>query len=52
MAKDLKERKRAAVAARPKEMQGNVDVLTGMLDERTLDVLILVLGLGDVELRD
>lgn len=50
--KDLKEAKRAAVAARIKELQGNVDVLTGLFDERTLDILILTLGIGDVQLRD
>lgn len=50
MPKDRKEAKRAAVAKRIMEMQGNVDLLTGMLDERTLDVLIVVLGIGHVEL--
>lgn len=50
--KDLKEKKRAMVAARIKEIQNNVDVLTGMWDERTLDMLILALGIGRVELND
>ncbi len=49
--KDLKEAKRKAVATRLIEMQKNVDLLTGMLDERTLDVLILTLGLGRIELE-
>lgn len=49
--KDLKEAKRVAVAARLKELQGNVDVLSGMWDERTLDMLIVILGLGRVELN-
>lgn len=47
--KGQKETKRAAVAARLVEMQGNVDLLTGMLDENVLDVLILALGIGHVE---
>lgn len=50
--KDQKEAKRAAVAAQLKRMQGNVDLLTGMLDERTLDVLILTLGIGHIELDE
>jgi len=47
---DVKEAKRIAVAARFKEIAANADILLGMYDERTLDVLILVLGIGRVEL--
>lgn len=48
--KDLKEAKRAAVVARLKEMQDGIEVLSGVWDERTLDILILALGIGRVEL--
>jgi hypothetical protein len=50
--KDQKEAKRAAVANRIKAMQENVDVLTGIFDERTLDMLILAFGIGHIELND
>lgn len=48
--RDLKEAKRAAVAARIKELQNNIDVLSGMWDERTLDMLIIIFGIGHIEI--
>jgi hypothetical protein len=45
-----KEQKRAAVANRWKEIGENIDVLSAMWDERTLDLLVLILGAGRVEL--
>ena len=50
--KARKDAKAKAVAHRLDEMRGSIDLLTGMLDERTLDALILALGLGRVELDD
>lgn len=47
--KDLKEAKRAAVAAKFKEIAPNIDYLSGMWDERTLDTLLLIFGAGHVE---
>lgn len=49
-AQRLKEQKRAAIVARLREMQPQFDVLSGMWDERTLDTLVLVLGIGHVYL--
>lgn len=48
--KDRKEAKREAVAHRLKEAAASIDVLSGMWDERTLDTLILALGIGHVEI--
>lgn len=51
-AMDLKEAKRQAVAARLTRIQDNLDVLSGMWDEQTLDILIVILGIGRVEVSD
>ena len=47
---DIKAAKRKAVVARLKEMEGNFDLLSGMWDEPTLDTIILILGIGHVEI--
>lgn len=47
--KDLKEAKRGAVVARLRRAMESIDILSGMWDERTLDILILALGIGHVE---
>lgn len=52
MAKDKHEAKRNAVVQRLEEIQENIVVLSGMWDEKTLDQLILIFGLGRVELND
>jgi hypothetical protein len=46
------EAKRAAVVARWKDITENatIELLAGMWDERQLDALVLVLGIGRVEL--
>lgn len=48
--KERKEAKAAAVVARLEERKCKGALLVGMFDERTLDVLILTLGLGHIEL--
>jgi hypothetical protein len=50
--RDLVEQKRAAVLARLLEIQNGAGfaMLSGIWDEQKLDALILVLGLGRVEL--
>jgi hypothetical protein len=50
--KDLKEIKRAAVAKRFKEVSDQIEILSGMWDEATLDFLILILGIGKVHLDE
>lgn len=45
-----KEEMRAAVVARMKEMQGSLDVLSGMWGLRTLETMVLAFGIGRVEL--
>lgn len=45
-----REAKRKAVVARIREMESNLDILSGMLSETTLDAMILAFGLGRVEL--
>lgn len=50
--REVMEAKRAAVAARLFEIQGNLNTLSRMWDERTLDTLILALGIGHVELEE
>lgn len=47
--KDLKEQKRAAVAEKIKEVAPMVDTLSGMWDEQTLDILAVLLGVGQVK---
>ena len=49
---DRKAAKHQAVIARIREMGDGLDLLIGMLDERTTDTLILAFGLGRVELND
>lgn len=46
--KDMKERKRAAVVAKIKEVAPSIEILAGMWDEQTLDILAVVLGAGSV----
>lgn len=46
-----KEEMRAAVVARMKEMQGSLDVLSGMWDLRTLETMVLAFGIGRVEIN-
>lgn len=41
-----------AVVKRINEIHGNLDMLIAMFDEDRLDLLILALGIGSVELRD
>ena len=49
---ERKEAKRLAVLARLTEAQASLTILSGMWDERTLDLLILILGIGRVEIND
>jgi hypothetical protein len=49
--KDL-DRKRSAVAERIATIGPNINVLAGMWDERTVDILILIFGIGVVELHE
>lgn len=51
MNKERKAAKVRAVADRLMEMRGNTDLLIGMLDETKLDMLLLALGLAEVELN-
>lgn len=44
--------KRKAIVVRLREAEGNLGILARMWDERTLDALILALGLGRVELEN
>lgn len=48
---ERKTAKRDAIIRRLAEIRGNEDILLGMLDEAQLDLLVLALGLGSVELR-
>lgn len=48
--KDVKEAKRQAVVARLREAHDALEILSGIWDERTLDTLILALGIGRVEI--
>ena len=48
--KDRREAKASAVAVRLAEIHDSRDVLIRMLDEAKLDLLILALGIGSVEL--
>lgn len=50
--REAKEAKRQAVVTRLNEIHESVDILSGIWDERTLDTLILALGIGHVELDD
>ena len=49
---ERKTAKRDAIITRLNEIRGNEDILLGMLDEAQLDLMILALGLGNVELRE
>ncbi len=44
------EAKRVAVVERLKDAHSNLDILSGMWNERTLDALILAFGIGEVVL--
>lgn len=45
-----KEEKLSAILNRIEAMQGNERVLLSMLDETKLDLIIVALGIGEVEL--
>lgn len=47
-----KGQKREAVVKRLQEVAPMLPTLASMWDERTLDTLILILGIGQIELRD
>lgn len=49
---DRRRGKAVAVAARLREIHEHVDVLIPMLDEHKIDMLILALGIGRVNLED
>lgn len=49
--KDRKEQKRAAVAAKIKEVAPAIEMLSGMWDEQTLDILAVVFGVGQVQVE-
>lgn len=48
--RQIKDAKRDAVVARIQEIAPRVDALASIWDEQTLDILILILGIGRVEL--
>ena len=50
--RDRVERKRAALAAKIKEIAPHADTMLGLLDESRLDMALLGLNIGFVELRD
>lgn len=49
---DRKDAKRNAVVAKLKELHPSLDMLSGMWEEKTLDQLILALGIGQVSLTE
>ena len=52
MSKAHQQTKARAVSARIKEIAPDADMTIGVLDETRLDLLILALGIGAVELED
>lgn len=48
---ERKQQKVQSIEKRLIEMRGNEDILLGMLDETRLDMIILALGIGNVELN-
>jgi len=49
---ERKEAKRKAVVAQISAAWKNIDLLSGMWEEKTLDALILAFGIGHVELDE
>jgi hypothetical protein len=49
--RDRKDRKAEAIVKRLEEIHESRELLLGMLDEVKLDMLILALGIGSVELN-
>lgn len=51
MANEMLDVKRAAVVKRLKEVTPMLPTLASMWDEKTIDMLILILGIGHIELN-
>ena len=49
---NVKFAKRQAVIARIKEISGNIEIVSGLWNEQTLDALILAFGIGKVSLNE